>query len=165
MQSFVTVVCQSIICCFQHFKPLFFNTWRCFVSHVICLCWLSIWAILSATIHVFGFYSDSFGAHHSLSMKPKPHSPVLTVRSHRRRRESQSGRKSFIFNVSQRQAPVRAARRVLNDESVEESSNHVNFMVMSYDAVWRQPIGMLKLYFSAGMLLISSKQHRFDQLH
>ncbi len=41
--------------------------------------------------------------------------------SHRTRRERQSGRKSFIFNVSQRRAPARAARRVLDDESVEES--------------------------------------------
>ncbi len=32
--------------------------------------WLSIWAISSATIEVFGFYNDLFGAHHSLSMKP-----------------------------------------------------------------------------------------------
>ncbi len=97
---------------------------------------------MSATIDIFGFYSDSFGAHHSLSMKPKPHSPVLTVRSHRRRRESQSGWKSFIFTVSRRRAPARATRRVLDDESVEESSNQVNFMVMSYDTVLRQPIGM-----------------------
>ncbi len=40
----------------------------------------------------------------------------LTVRSHRRRREHQSGRKSFIFNVSRRRAPARAARRVLNGD-------------------------------------------------
>ncbi len=49
---------------------------------------------------------------------------------------------SFIFNVSRRQAPARAARRVLDGESVEESWNQVNFMVMSYDAVRRQAIGM-----------------------
>ncbi len=30
----------------------------------------------------------------------------------------------------------------LDGESVEESWNQVNFMVMSYDAVRRQPIGM-----------------------
>ncbi len=66
----------------------------------------------------------------------------ITVRSHRRRRERQSGRKSFIFNESRRRAPARAARRVLDDESVEKSWNQVNFMVMSYDAVRRQPIGM-----------------------
>ncbi len=66
----------------------------------------------------------------------------ITVRSHRRRRERQSGRKSFIFNVSQRRAPARAARRVLDGESVEESWNQVSFMVMSYDAVRQQPIGM-----------------------
>ncbi len=66
----------------------------------------------------------------------------VTVSSHRRRRERQSGRKSFIFNVSQRRAPARAARRVLDGEGVEESWNQVNFMVMSYDAVRRQPIGM-----------------------
>ncbi len=66
----------------------------------------------------------------------------VTVRSHRRRRERQSGRKSFIFNESRRRAPARAARRVLDGESVEESWNQVNFMVMSYDAVRRQPIGM-----------------------
>ncbi len=47
--------------------------------------------------------------------------------------ERQSGRKSFIFNDS-----------VLDDESVEESWNQVNFMVMSYDAVGRQPIRMQK---------------------
>ncbi len=47
--------------------------------------------------------------------------PLFTVRSHRRRRERQSGRKSFIFNVSRRRAPARAARRVLDCESVEES--------------------------------------------
>ncbi len=35
--------------------------------------------------------------------------------------ERQSGRKSFIFNVSRRRAPARAAWRVLDDESVEES--------------------------------------------
>ncbi len=34
------------------------------------------------------------------------------------------------------------ARRVLGGEGVEESWNQVNFMVMSYDAVRRQPIGM-----------------------
>ncbi len=34
------------------------------------LCWFSCRAISSATIEVFGFYSDSFGAHHYLSMKP-----------------------------------------------------------------------------------------------
>ncbi len=45
----------------------------------------------------------------------------LTVRSHRRRRERQSGRKSFIFNVSLRRAPARAALRVLDGKSVEES--------------------------------------------
>ncbi len=66
----------------------------------------------------------------------------FTVRSHRRRRERQSGRKSFIFNVSRRRAPARAARHALDGESIEESWNQVNFMVMSYDAVWRQPIGM-----------------------
>ncbi len=66
----------------------------------------------------------------------------LTVRSHRRQRERQSGRKSFIFNVSRRRAPARASWRVLDGESVEESWNQVNFMVMSYDAVRRQPIGM-----------------------
>ncbi len=37
---------------------------------------------------------------------------------------------------------ARAARRVLDGESVEESWNQVNFMLMSYDAVRRQPIGM-----------------------
>ncbi len=42
---------------------------------------------------------------------------LITVRSHRRRRERQSGRKSFIFNVSWRRAPARAARRVLDGES------------------------------------------------
>ncbi len=67
---------------------------------------------------------------------------MLTVRSHRRQRERQSGRKSLIFNVSQRRAAARAARRVLDGEGVEESWNQVNFMVMSYDAVRRQPIGM-----------------------
>ncbi len=46
---------------------------------------------------------------------------TFTVHSHRRRRERQSGRKSFIFNVSRRRAPARAARRVLGGESVEES--------------------------------------------
>ncbi len=46
---------------------------------------------------------------------------LITVRSHRRRRERQSGRKLFIFNESRRQAPARAARRVLDGESVEES--------------------------------------------
>ncbi len=66
----------------------------------------------------------------------------ITVRSNYKRRERQSGRKSFIFNESRRWAPARAARRVLDDESVEESWNQVNFMVMSYDAVGRQPIGM-----------------------
>ncbi len=66
----------------------------------------------------------------------------VTVRSHRTRRERQRGRKSFIFNESRRRAPTRAARRVLDDESVEESWNEVNFMVMSYDAVGRQPIRM-----------------------
>ncbi len=45
----------------------------------------------------------------------------LTVRSHRRRRERQSGRKSFIFNVSRRRAPARVARRVLGGEGIEES--------------------------------------------
>ncbi len=30
---------------------------------------------------------------------------------------------------------------VLDDESIEERWNQVNFMVMSYDAVGRQPIG------------------------
>ncbi len=59
----------------------------------------------------------------------------VTVRSHRTRRERQSGRKSFILNESRRRE-----RRVLDDESVEESWNQVNFMVMSYDAVRRQPI-------------------------
>ncbi len=66
----------------------------------------------------------------------------VTVRSHRTRRERQSGRKSFIFNEGRRRAPARAARHVLDDESVEESLNQVNFMVMSYDAVGRQPIRM-----------------------
>ncbi|KAI2652444.1 E3 ubiquitin/ISG15 ligase TRIM25 [Labeo rohita] len=42
----------------------------------------------------------------------------LTVRSHRRRRERQSGRKSFIFNVSRRRE---AARRVLDGVGVGES--------------------------------------------
>ncbi len=37
-------------------------------------------------------------------------SKCLTVRSHRTRRERQRGRKSFIFNVSRRRAPARAAR-------------------------------------------------------
>ncbi len=37
---------------------------------------------------------------------------------------------------------ARAAQRVLDDESVKESWNQVNFMVMSYDAVGRQPIRM-----------------------
>ncbi len=36
----------------------------------------------------------------------------------------------------------RRERRILNDESVEESWNQVNFMVMSYDAVGRQPVRM-----------------------
>ncbi len=67
---------------------------------------------------------------------------TITVRSHRRRRERQSGRKSFIFNVSRRRAPARAARHVLDGEAVEESWSQVNFMVMSYDAVGRQPIWM-----------------------
>ncbi len=34
-----------------------------------------------------------------------------------------------------------AVQRVLDGESVEESWNLVHFMVMSYDAVRRQPIG------------------------
>ncbi len=72
----------------------------------------------------------------------KSDSLTITVCSHRRRRERQSGRKSFIFNESRRRGPARASRRVLDDESVEESWNQVNFMVMSYDAVRRQPIGM-----------------------
>ncbi len=85
----------------------------------------------------------------SLSHRRAPHTHLcwevfITVRSHRRRRERQSGRKSFIFNVSRRRAPARAARRVLDDESVEESWNQVSFMVMSYDAVRWQPIGMQK---------------------
>ncbi len=49
------------------------------------------------------------------------HIADVTVRSHRTRRERQSGRKSFIFNESRRRAPARAARSVLDDESVEES--------------------------------------------
>ncbi len=57
----------------------------------------------------------------------------LTVRSHRRRRERQSG---------QRRAPARAAWRFLDGVGVEESWSQVNFMVMSYDAVGRQTIGM-----------------------
>ncbi len=36
-------------------------------------------------------------------------------------------------------------RRVLDDESIEESWNQVNFMVMSYDAVRRQPIVKLEV--------------------
>ncbi len=52
-------------------------------------------------------------------------SAKVTVRSHRRWRERQSGRKSFIFNESRRRAPARAARRVLDDESVEESWNQL----------------------------------------
>ncbi len=43
----------------------------------------------------------------------------ITVRSHRTRRERQSGRKSFTFNESRRRAPARVAR-VLDDESIEE---------------------------------------------
>ncbi len=40
------------------------------------------------------------------------------------------------------ESPVFKSRlRVLDDESVEESWNLVIFMVMSYDAVRRQPIG------------------------
>ncbi len=35
-----------------------------------------------------------------------------------------------------------AARRVLDGVGIEESWSQVNFMVMSYDAVRRQPIGM-----------------------
>ncbi len=66
----------------------------------------------------------------------------LTVHSHQTRRERQSGRKSLIFNESRRRAPARAAQRVLDVESIEESWNQVNFMVMSYDAVGRQPIRM-----------------------
>ncbi len=66
----------------------------------------------------------------------------LTVHSHQTRRERQSGRKSLIFNESRRRAPARAAQRVLDDESIEESWNQVNFMVMSYDSVGRQPIRM-----------------------
>ncbi len=45
----------------------------------------------------------------------------LIVRSHRKRRERQSGRTSFIFNESQRRAPARAAQHVLDNENVEES--------------------------------------------
>ncbi len=48
-------------------------------------------------------------------------SKCITVRSHRTRRERQSGRKSLIFNVSRRRAPSRVAQHVLDDESVEES--------------------------------------------
>ncbi len=35
---------------------------------------------------------------------------------------------------------LRREQRVLDDESVEESWNQVNFMVMSFDVVRRQPI-------------------------
>ncbi len=38
-----------------------------FISHVICV---GSHVQRTATIEVFSFYSDSFGAHHSLSMKP-----------------------------------------------------------------------------------------------
>ncbi len=37
------------------------------MSHVICA---GSHVERTATIEVFGLYSDSFGAHHSLSMKP-----------------------------------------------------------------------------------------------
>ncbi len=36
---------------------------------------------------------------------------------------------------------LRRERHVLEDESVEENWNQVNFMVMSYDTVQLQPIG------------------------
>ncbi len=35
-----------------------------------------------------------------------------------------------------------AARCILHDESAKVSWNQLNFMVMSYDAIGRQPIGM-----------------------
>ncbi len=74
------------------------------------------------------------------------HIADVTVRSHRTRRERQSGRKSFIFNESRRRAPARAARSVLDDESVEESWNQVNFMVMSYGwAATNQNVEVLRL--------------------
>ncbi len=60
-------------------------------------------------------------AHSAMSRVKSRFHERLTVRSHRRRRERQSGRKSFIFNVSRRRAPARAARRVLDGESVEQS--------------------------------------------
>lgn len=46
---------------------------------------------------------------------------TLTMCSHRCRRERQSDRKSLIFNVSRRRTPARAARHILDSESVEES--------------------------------------------
>ncbi len=65
----------------------------------------------------------------------------VTVRSHRRQREHKSGRKTLIFKVSRLRE-----QRVLGDESIKKSWNQVNFMVMSYDAVGRQPIGMLRRF-------------------
>ncbi len=99
--------------------------------------------IIYIYIHIFFSISSSF----SLPFSPSLASlylfeQCLTVHSHQTRRERQSGRKSLIFNESRRRAPARAAQRVLDVESIEESWNQVNFMVMSYDAVGRQPIRM-----------------------
>ncbi len=63
---------------------------------------------------------------------------TITVRSHRRRRGASKWPEVIHFQC---EPGARAARHVLDDESVEESLNQ-NFMVMSYDAVGRQPIRM-----------------------
>ncbi len=60
------------------------------------------------------------------------------LRSHRRRRERALKCPGVIH--FQCEPAARAARRVSDGESVEESWNQVNFMVMSYDTVGPKPI-------------------------
>ncbi len=113
------------------------------VMEDITLCWTWCNTVFFISFSNLGFlYLQLTGKWTEEDLTDQIQTCILTLRSHRRRRECQSGRKSFIFNVSQRRAPARAARCVLDGEGVEESWNQVNFMVISYDAVRRQPIGM-----------------------
>ncbi len=54
----------------------------------------------TAIIEVFGFYSDSFGAHHSFYETCKPHSPVLTRDAPIDRPEIGIGRSSHFMTRS-----------------------------------------------------------------
>ncbi len=105
------------------------RTIRLFVCLFICFCFV---VLMCQTCSFLVLVHHQWKNKKPLVINSALHQ-YLTVRSHRTRRERQSGRKSFIFNESRRRAPARAARRVLDDESVEESWNQVNFMAMSYD--------------------------------